>query len=215
MGNKINSYNRLVAIAVFVILPVLLYAFGYFARRSLLKEVISLTTLLAFFVMLLQLYLSRANHPILDGHKMASVVKWHKALGYVFLGILLLHPFLIVLPRYFEAGITPSDAFVELISNFNQQGLLLGLIAWSLMLILVVTSMFRKSLPFSYKTWRVIHGIISILFVGIASFHVIDMGRHINAPMAGLIAVLSIVGIALLLKIYVFKSKTSKTKNHG
>lgn len=214
MENKIKIYNRIAAIAVFVTLPILFYAVGDFPRRTLLKEAISVATIVSFFIMLMQFYLSRANHSILEGHKMARVVKWHKALGYIFVSILLVHPLLIVLPRYFEAGVTPVDAFIELIFNFNQQGLLLGLVAWSLMLIIGITSMFRKSLPFSYKTWRVVHGVLSIVFIAVASFHVIDMGRHINTPMIWLVAILAITGIALLLKTYVFKIHASKTNNH-
>jgi len=137
---------------------------------------------------------------------MVHVVKWHKVLGYVFLSILLLHPFLIVLPRYFEAGITPEDAFSELLANFNQQGLMLGLTTWILMIIIGLTSLLRNNLPFTYKTWRVIHGYLSIAFIVTASLHVVNMGRHINNPMAWLIAVLSISGVAMLLKTYIVKS---------
>lgn len=146
---------------------------------------------------------------------MGKVVKWHKVLGYVFVSFLLFHPFLIVIPRYFEAGITPQDAFVELLSNFNQKGLLLGLIAWILMMIIGITSAFRNKLPFTYKIWRTIHGILSIAFIFTASFHVVDMGRHINKTMAWLIAILTVFGVALLLRIYILKPRVKKEYNHG
>ena len=209
-----KTYNRIAAIAVFIALPVLFYALGDFPRRTILKEAISLLTILAFFIMLFQFYLSRANKKVLKSHKMGRVVKWHKVLGYVFVSVLLLHPLLIVLPRYFEAGIGPMDAFTELISNFNHQGLLLGLTAWILMLVIGLTSMFRNKLPFSYKTWRLIHGYLSIAFILTASLHVMDMGRHINQPMAFLIAILSISGVGLLLRTYIFKSASQKTQDH-
>jgi predicted ferric reductase len=215
MKNKIKTDNRIAAITVFIALPVLIYALGDFPRRTVLKETISLLTILSFFIMLMQFYLSRANKTILKTHNMGKVIKWHKALGYIFVSILLLHPFLIVLPRYFEAGINPNDAFVELLSHFNQQGLILGLIAWILMFIIGLTSLFRNQLPFSYKTWRTIHGYLSIVFIVTASLHVMNMGRHINSPMAWLIAILSISGVAMLLKIYIFKSAPQKKDNHG
>jgi predicted ferric reductase len=214
MDNRIKTTNRIAAIAVFIALPVLFYTLGDFSRRTLLKEAISLLTILAFFMMLMQFYLSRANNKVLKGHKMGKVVKWHKVLGYVFVSVLLLHPFLIVLPRYFEAGISPIDAFTELISNFNQQGLLLGLTAWILMFIIGLTSMFRNKLPFSYKTWRLIHGYLSIAFILTASLHVMDMGRHINKSMAILITILSISGVLLLLKTYIFKPAQQKNQDH-
>jgi len=214
MENRIKIYNRIAALVIFIALPLCIYFQGDFPRRTLLKEAISLLTILSFFVMLLQFYLSRANRNILQGHKMGRIVKWHKVLGYVFVSILLFHPILIVVPRFFEAGISPTDAFIELLSNFNQTGLLLGLIAWILMVIIGFTSLFRNKLPFSYKTWREIHGILAVAFILIASFHVVNMGRHINKPMAWLIGALSVFGVVLLLRIYIFKSVSQKTNEH-
>lgn len=215
MENKTKLYNRIAAITVFIVLPVLIYGLSGFTRRTLLKEVISVVTLLAYFVMLSQFYLSRANNTMLKAHKMSRVIKWHKVLGYVFVCILLLHPFLIVVPRYFEAGVTPTEAFAELLDNINRKGLLLGLTAWIIMLTLGITSLFRNHLPFSYKTWRLIHGLLSIAFILIAAFHIVDMGRHINELMAWFIAMLSITGIALLLRTYILNSTSQKTENHG
>jgi predicted ferric reductase len=215
MENRLKIYNRITVIAVFVALPVLIYTTGSFPRRTLLKETISLLTILAFFVMLVQFYLSRANSKLLKAHKMGKVIKWHKVLGYVFVGILLVHPFLIVLPRYFEAGVGVNDAFFELLSNFNQQGLLLGLIAWIVMFILGLMAIFRSRLPFAYTIWRVIHGYLSIVFVLIATLHVIAMGRHMNQVMIGLISTLAFVGVFMLLKKYILKSTSNKTQNNG
>jgi predicted ferric reductase len=215
MEKRIKIYNRIAAIIVFIVLPVLIYILGDFSRRTFLKEAISLLTLLAFFIMLMQFYLSRANGTILKVHKMVKVIKWHKVLGYVFVSVLLLHPFLIVVPRYFEAGINPLDAFKEVLSNFKLQGLLLGLVAWILMLIIGLTSLFRSHLPFTYKTWRIIHGYLSMAFILIASLHVVAMGRHINNIMAWVIAVLSVSGVAMLLKTYIFKSVSQKNENYG
>jgi predicted ferric reductase len=215
MDNRIKKYNRIAAIAVFIALPVLIFALGDFPRRTLLKEAISLLFILAFFIMLMQFYLSRANRNILQGHKMGKVIKWHKVLGYVFVSVFLLHPFLIVVPRYFEAGITPKDAFVELLSNLDQQGLWLGLTAWILMLVIGLTSVFRDKLPFTYKTWRLIHGWLSIAFILTAALHVVEMGRHINKPMYWLIAILSVSGVAMLLRLYIFKPVSPKISNHA
>ena len=215
MDNRIKTYNRIAAIAVFVALPVLIFALGNFARRTLLKEAISLLFILAFFIMLMQFYLSRANRNILQGHKMGKVIKWHKVLGYVFVSVLLLHPFLIVVPRYFEAGITPKDAFIELLSNFSQQGLWLGLTAWILMFTIGLISLLRNKLPFTYKTWRLIHGYLSIAFILTAALHVVEMGRHINKPMCWLIAIRSVSGVALLLKTYIFKPVSPRISDHA
>ncbi|WP_372773774.1 ferric reductase-like transmembrane domain-containing protein [Mangrovibacterium sp.] len=206
MENKIRIYNRVGAILLFIGLPVLLWALDDVPRRSDLKEAISVVTLVAYSLMLAQFYLARSNKIILNEHKMSRVVKWHKVLGYSFVTVLLLHPFLIVVPRYFESGITPEEAFIQLITSFDNPGVLLGLIAWSLMLTIGITSLFRDQLPMSYKTWRVVHGILSIVFIVTATWHAIDLGRHTDKAMMTFMLVMAGGGILLLLRTYFSKS---------
>ena len=54
------------ALAVFIGLPLLLYALGDAPRRSVLKESISILTLLAFSMMLGQYFLARSNETLLS-----------------------------------------------------------------------------------------------------------------------------------------------------
>lgn len=212
MENKIKIYNRIFAILVFVGLPILFWALGDVPKRSNLKETISIITLVSFSLMLGQFYLTRGNRSMLKEHKMSKVVKYHKIIGYIFVSILLVHPFLIVVPRYFEAGISPKDAFLTLIGSFDSVGVLFGMIAWVLILVIGLTSMFRNQLPMSYKTWRVIHGILSMAFIVFASLHVINLGRHIDEAMSIFMIVMASGGVFLLLHTYFFKSSKKITK---
>lgn len=189
-------------VSVFILLPLLFWAVGDFPQRTLLKEIISITTLLAFFLMLGQFYLARSNRSMLKDYKMAGVLKTHKIIGYIFIGFLIIHPFLIIFPRYFEAGIEPMEAFTTLITTFNSTGIILGIIAWSLILILGISAIFRNKLGMKYRSWRLFHGILSICFIIIASWHAINLGRHIDLPMTILIIILAAGGIALLLNNY-------------
>lgn len=206
MENKIRIYNRVVALLVFIGLPVLFWALGDTPQRSSLKETISVITLIAFSMMLAQFYLARSNRKVLKEHKMSKVVKWHKVIGYVFVGILLVHPFLIVVPRYFESGIDPIDAFITLITTFDSLGVILGMISWYLMLLIGLTSMFRNQLPMSYLTWRVFHGILSIAFITLATWHAIDLGRHTDKAMSVFMVIMAAGGVFLLLKTYFIKT---------
>ncbi|MFA9390970.1 MAG: ferric reductase-like transmembrane domain-containing protein [Prolixibacteraceae bacterium] len=209
MEKRLRIYNVIGAIVVFVGIPVLLYTLGEYPRRSILKETISLMTILAFSLMLLQFFLARSNNYLLKVHKMASVVKVHKFIGYFFITILLVHPFLIVLPRFFESGVDPKDAFLTLITSFDRSGVILGMLAYATMLLIGLTSFFRKKLPITYKTWRIFHGILSVIFIGLASWHVLSMGRHINLAITVYILVLSILGVQLLLNTY-FSNSSKK-----
>lgn len=209
-----KTYNKIALVAIFILLPIGIYLFGNFPIRTTLKESFSITTLVAFFVMLLQFILSRLGRTISQEHKMAAILKWHKALGYVFVSILLFHPFFIVIPRYFEAGIAPVDAFVLILETYSKTpALLIGIIAWCVMLLIGITSFFRNNLGMSYTTWRVVHGILSILFIVLADIHILSLGRHINAGMSFMILFLSLIGIGLLLRTYFIKSPQKKAQH--
>lgn len=206
MQDKIKTYNRIAAILIFSGLPVMFWALGDIPRRTNLKEAISILTLVAFSMMLAQFYLARSNRQILKEHKMSKVLKWHKAIGYIFVGILIVHPFLIVVPRYFEAGVSPKDAFVTLITTFDNFGVILGMIAWVLMFIIGITSLIRDQLPVSYLTWRVVHGTLSITFMATATWHAIELGRHTDKAMSIFMLIMATGGVFLLLKTYFIKT---------
>jgi DMSO/TMAO reductase YedYZ heme-binding membrane subunit len=116
-----------------------------------------------------------------------------------------------VIPRYFEAGVEPVDAFLTMITTFNSSGVLFGISAWVLMVVLGLTSFFRDKLGMNYKTWRVFHGILSIVFFIVACLHVLNLGSHIDIPMSLFIVITGLAGVLLLLKMYIFKPKTVKS----
>ena len=190
-------------------LPLLIWAMGNFPERSLLKESLSVMTILAFCQMIGQFFWARTNRYAVENLKMSKVIKYHKIIGYTCLSVLLFHPVFLVVPKFFESGVAPVDAFITIITTLNQ-GVVLGIIAWCLMLILGITALSRKRLPMKYKTWRVFHGILAMLFISIAAWHVIDLGHHSSLAMSILIIILIAGGVLLLLKTYTFK-KSKKT----
>lgn len=207
MKLSLKNYHRLVAISLFIVLPMLFYVLGDFPRRTWLKELFSIISILAFFMMLLQFFLSRGNKKMLSDHKMSRVIKWHKVLGYTFVGILLVHPILMILPRYYDPGIDFGDAFRIMLNQWATPGIRWGIIAWCLMLLIGITSLLRQHIGLKYKSWRILHGLLSIAFIILADIHVISLGRHIDLAMRILILTLSSLGVLLMLKLYLFNNK--------
>ena len=197
---KSNFFRQ--SVLAFTGMPLLIWTMGNFPERSLLKESLSVMTILAFCQMIGQFFWTRTNRSAVANLKMNKVIKYHKIIGYTFVIVLLVHPVLLVVPRFFESGVAPVDAFITIVTTFTNQGVVLGIIAWCLMLALGITSLARKKLPMKYKTWRVFHGILSMLFISIAAWHVIDLGRHSSFVMSTLISMLTANGIMLLLKTY-------------
>lgn len=191
-------------------------------ERSFLKESLSILTILAFFQVVGQFYLSRSNDQAVAEVKRGRMVRVHNFIGYTAVTILLTHPVLVVVPRFFESGVTPVEAFWSIltragvaIQTFTTPGVILGVVAWCLLLLLGATSLLRKILPLKYTTWRVMHGILSVLFIFSASWHVIDLGRHSNMAMTLFLGILSASGVLLLLKTYSTKSTKQQDEDYG
>lgn len=190
----------------FIAVPLVLYFLGDFYKRSILMETISIVTIVGFSILISQFFTSRLNKKLVKKIRMVNVLAVHKFIGYLFLSILLLHPFFVVLPKVFDNGITYSDAIARLITTFNSTGVILGLIAYASLLILLVTSFFRLKLHLKYRTWRNLHGYLTLLFIITAAWHVIDIGRHSNLAFSAYYIIAITIGVFYLLKTYLFKT---------
>lgn len=201
-----KTYAIVTGLAVFVGLPLLFYTLGDAPRRSLLKEALSLLTLLAFTMMLGQFFLARSNETLLSLFKPPQVQKFHKVIAYSAIGVIFLHPALIVLPRFLEGGIRPWDAFVTMITDWGKPGIVLGMIAWSVMVVLGLTVFFRKTLiprfTLRYCGWRYFHGALAVGFTVLALWHAVALGRHTDIAMSVYLLTLAAVGFAMLAKMY-------------
>ena len=199
MDAYIKSPFLKTSVLVFAGLPLLLWTLGGFPERSLLKESLSVATILGFFLMIGMFFWSRANAVVVKDLKMRRTIKIHKAIGYTCVSIMLLHPLFLVLPRFFEAGVSPDDAFITIVTTFHT-GTVLGMLAWILLLTLGITALMRNRLPMTYNTWRRWHGILAAVFIAAAAWHAIDLGRHSSLAMSSLIILLTLAGVRLLLK---------------
>ena len=106
-----NNFLRQSVLA-FTGMLLLIWTMGNFPERSLLKESLSVMTILAFYQMIGQFFWTRTNRSAVANLKMSTVIKYHKIIGYTFIVVLLVHPVLLVLPRFFESGVAPVDAFI-------------------------------------------------------------------------------------------------------
>lgn len=201
-----RTYAIVTGLAVFVGLPLLFYALGGAPRRSLLKEAFSILTLLAFSLMIGQFFLARSNEALQNLFKPPQIQKVHKYLAYSAVAVILLHPFLIVLPRYFEGGVRPWDAFITMITELDNLGIVLGLVAWAMMMVLALTAYFRKELMPKfrnrYRGWRYFHGGLAVTFVTLALWHSIELGRHTGVAMSTFFLFATLVAFALLARLY-------------
>lgn len=207
--NKESYITNLSSLIIsFIGVPILIFVLGDFPRRNTLSETISLITILGFSMLISQFFYSRINKRLVKKIRMVHVLRIHKFIGYAFISILLLHPFFIIVPKFFDNAVTPVEAFFKLITTFDSLGIMLGLIAYAVMLILLVTAFFRFKLHLKYKAWRNFHGYLTLLFVISATWHVITLGRHSNMSFSIYYVLTVASGIFYLLRVYLFKTST-------
>ena len=121
MGAMIKSYFFRQSMLVFTGMPLLIWRMGNLPARTKLKEVLSVITILAFFQMIGQFFWARTNRYAVRNLKMRKLINYHKIIA------LLLHPVLLVVPRFFESGVAPVDAFIIIVPTIlNGLGFISG-----------------------------------------------------------------------------------------
>ena len=206
MENNIKLKYILISLFIFVIIPLLILSLQTLPQRTLLKESTSVLVIVGFFFLLGQFYLNRSNKFFVKIYKMFKIIKLHKIIGYTVIAIFFIHPFLIVLPRFFEAGVDPIYAFWLMITDFKSLGIIFGLIAWCVMIALLLTSFYKDKLNMTYSKWRLLHIVLSLVFISAALWHVIDLGRHMNEIMILFIFLLVCIAVYQLRKLYFSKN---------
>ncbi len=213
MKKERKIYQYLPLVLAFIVLPLLLWFLSDFPERSLLMNALSLLTILAFSLLLAQFFLSRTNRDLVKKVKMSNVLKIHKFIGYVFIGIIMLHPFFILVPKFLDDAVSPKDAFIRVITSFDNIGLVLGLVAYSAMLVIMITSFFRFKLHMKYRTWRTFHAYLTTIFIVAAIWHAITLGRHSNGAFTLFYVITGASGIFFLIRMYVLKPSKKPIKN--
>ena len=102
-------------------------------------------------------------------------VTHHKKIG-LWLGIIfLLHPVLIIAPRFM---VSFNDGMHSLVSVITAPQMLTGIIAWVGMIIWILVAIFKNKLKLSYETWRLTHmlGLVTIMIL--ATLHITSVGSH-------------------------------------
>jgi predicted ferric reductase len=124
------------------------------------------------------------------------VLSFHREISYVVLAIVLAHPVIIFIRD-------PSMLQVLNLVEADWQARF-GVSSVVALLLLVITSAFRKGLRLRYEVWRVLHGLLATFVVVMALLHVEQVGYYVDGPWKrGLWALMSLAFVALLANVYV------------
>ncbi len=206
------SFNTLMVLYLCVVL--LPWGLSYIAGlevRGWYQELVGLFSIIGLSMMLLQFLLTSRVDAVADrtgvDNTMRVHTRWGEYLGY----LILLHPILIVLPRFIVA---PSFAIDDVWELFTQSETSTGLYAWSLMLVWVLMAVFKDKIGLSYEAWRYSHSAGFVAIIILATHHAVTIGRHgrYNAWFDVMWIVLCTLAVMLVLYIYFIRPRTVAKK---
>tara|TARA_R110001583_G_scaffold26571_2_gene95707 strand:+ start:8327 stop:9733 length:1407 start_codon:yes stop_codon:yes gene_type:complete len=102
-------------------------------------------------------------------------IKRHKQVGKWLGVIFLLHPVLILAPRFL---VSFNDGLSSAIEVVTAPQMLTGLIAWALMILWVLLSIFKEKLPMRYETWHLMHVLGFVTITTLVTLHLTSVGQH-------------------------------------
>jgi predicted ferric reductase len=127
-----------------------------------------------------------------------SLQLFHNLMGMVALGLLLVHPFLLIISGYPAA--CWLNPFADC-ANASTRGASLALYA---LLILVGSSVWRRRLGIRYEAWQVLHGLLALFVLYAALVHITIIGRYTRTlamEIVWWIYILLVTGLILWYKI--------------
>ncbi|MDH4002488.1 MAG: ferredoxin reductase family protein [Xanthomonadales bacterium] len=201
------SFNALMGLYLAaVLLPWGLSLIEGLEVRGWYEETVVFLSIITFSMMLLQFALTPRVDVVANLSGVDNTMRVHNRFGEYLGYLVLLHPFLIVLPRFIVA---PSFAPGDVWDLFTQSETSTGMYAWSLMLVWVLMAVFKDKTGLSYEAWRYTHGIGFIAVIILATHHAVTVGRHgrYNAWFDGLWIVLCALAVGTVLYIWFLRPK--------
>lgn len=155
----------------------------------------------AFAAMLVEFVMSGRFRVISGGIGIDLTMRLHQLFARTALILVLVHPVLYTLPIPNYA--MPWDVTAARHLRLDATTMLSGGAAWILLVCLVFTGIGRSSLPYSYESWRIGHGIGAVLVAGFTAHHAFAAGRYSSTEPLALFW-LALLGIAAASLVYVY-----------
>lgn len=155
------------------------------------------------FAMLLMEFLMSGRFRTVSGHVGIDLtMRFHQLVARSLTVFILVHPFLYVTPL--RRGAAWDTGRLHSL-GLDEASIVTGIVAWVLLPVLVITSICRDLLPYSYETWRLGHGIGALLIAVFGTHHALEAGRYSAHPaLEAFWLVLAGLAVATMVFIYIY-----------
>ncbi|GGE49220.1 ferredoxin reductase family protein [Actibacterium pelagium] len=162
--------------------------------RPILDEIASGAGLLAMSVLLAEFLLLSRYRVVARKAGTDIVMRMHQLLARAAAILALIHPFLYTARRQTAPDWDVSRQYF--VTN-EFWAIWPGALAWVLLPTLVLLAIGRSKMDFKYETWRLTHGLGSVLIAGFGVLHTVRAGRYSADPVLSTVWWV-LLGIALL-----------------
>lgn len=153
------------------------------------------------FALLLLQFLTSGRFEWLTGRVGIDLtMRFHQLISRSLAVFLFVHPFL------YAVWPEQEGAWGRIGDMFTSPVYLSGVLAWILLLLLIVTAVFRDRLPWKYELWRASHGAGALVMAGAGVHHTLALGQYSADPIiAGFWLVLLLVALMSLVTVYLVR----------
>lgn len=176
-----NNIRIIQLVALLTLAPVYLAASQSVPTLSTYQSIVLLCTIGAFGMIMTQFWLTRSQLLGLSQIPTATVIKYHRIIGILAGGFLLVHPILMVARRYW---VQESDPVSNLMLLIQAPTLRSAVAAWISLALLLLLSGSRIHRKLRFQSWRHFHGALSLAFITFSLLHITSVGRHSNTAMS-------------------------------
>jgi len=170
---QINKANMIVAYLAILLIPFLATLSLDIDDKGLYSTVLGFLNVVAMMAFFIQFPLAgRLKHLPIFSNIDWSMSK-HKKAGKWLGAFFLLHPMLILAPRFL---VSFDDGLTSVVEVITSPQLLTGIIAWLVMMVWVLLAINKDRI--NYEAWRLTHILGFVIVCVLATLHVTSVGQH-------------------------------------
>ncbi|UCE30940.1 MAG: ferredoxin reductase family protein [Burkholderiales bacterium] len=179
-------------------------------RRPWADELSSALALVGFSTMLMEFVLCGRFDSVSGRIGIDRTMRAHQLIARALTVAILLHPFLYTLSAQPARPWDPEGARALAIGGASA---VTGMLAWVMLPVLVVWSIFRDAFPYRYETWRLAHGFGAALIAVFGAYHAIVAGRYSEHPVLAWFWI-ALVAVAMLTLVRTYLLEPLRQRRH-
>ncbi len=144
-------------------------------HRAIFQTTVTLLNVCGLAALMLQFPLASRSRALARSMGIDQAMVIHRKAGEALAIFFLLHPFLILLPRFLVA---PHGAWTDVWTTVTAGNIQTGLFAWAILIVWTLVAWSRRKAGLSHEAWRLTHSMGFAAVAVLATLHAIKVGRH-------------------------------------